>query len=210
MMRGAMCGAMKPRFRARATAVALGAASRAASKPPPRVDAGSAVSVLSWHGSCNVRKGTAGGGTNIVEEVVNMANRVTAILVIALLLSPGLLSAAEQQEAEPKPQSQQTELSNSKSFQEGRLAAKREHNAAGWVIGGVVGGGLFSLLGAGAVTGIAAASSPSPDYVPENVDTGSYMTGYEKEARGKNVRGAAISGGIMTALWIVVAVSAAQ
>jgi hypothetical protein len=139
-----------------------------------------------------------------------MLQRIVALTMVLVFLSSTALVAAEQEGAGAAAgQGQEQELSSSESYQEGRMAARREHSAGGWVVGGLVGGGLFSLLGTGVVTGIAAVSNPDPDYIPDDAQMGSYLSGYEKEARAKNVRAAAISGGAMSALWIILVLSAA-
>ncbi|MFP4409735.1 MAG: hypothetical protein ACLFPW_14530 [Spirochaetaceae bacterium] len=128
--------------------------------------------------------------------------RAIALLLIVTLVTPALLLAQEGSEEEEK--------NSSDSYLEGQFAADNEHSAGGWVAGGIIGGGLFSLLGAGVVTALAAGSSPTPDYIPEDVQTAGYMSGFRKAARQKNVRAAAISGGIMSLLWIVAVASAAN
>lgn len=107
-------------------------------------------------------------------------------------------------------QSDEVIASASESYNLGVMDAEADHNTAGWVVGGIISGGLFSLLGAGVTVGIAAASEPQADYMPENVDWLSYQRGFEKTARQKNVTAAAISGGIMTALWVGLAVAASM
>ena len=128
--------------------------------------------------------------------------KALAMVLMVSLLAPGFLVAQEKEQDETK--------SASESYLEGQFAADNEHSAGGWVAGGIISGGLFSLLGAGVVTAIAAGSSPTPDYIPEDVQTAGYMSGFKKAARQKNVRAAAISGGIMSLVWIVVVASAAN
>ena len=125
--------------------------------------------------------------------------KAIAMVLMVSLLAPGFLVAQEQEEK-----------SASESYMEGQYAADNEHSAGGWVAGGIIGGGLFSLLGAGVVTAIAAGYNPSPDYIPEDVETRGYMSGFKKAARGTNIRAAAISGGIMSLIWIVAVASAAN
>jgi hypothetical protein len=57
---------------------------------------------------------------------------------------------------------------------------------------------------------IASGSRPTPQYVPEDVDTYSYRSGYTDEARRKNLRSAAVPGVIMSTLWTILVLSAAQ
>lgn len=131
---------------------------------------------------------------------MHKVRRIIALTLIVTLVAPGLLVAQEED----------SQKSPSESYMSGRVRAENEHSAGGWVAGGIIGGGLFSLLGAGVVTAIAAGSSPDPDYIPEGEEPASYMSGFRKAARQKNVRAAAISGGVMSLLWIVVVASAAN
>lgn len=131
---------------------------------------------------------------------MQQAKRIIAIALIFTLIAPAVLIAQEDE----------SEKSPSESYMSGRVRAENDHGAGGWVAGGIIGGGLFSLLGAGVVTAIAAGSSPDPDYIPEGEEPASYMSGFRKAARQKNIRAAAISGGVMSLLWIVVVASAAN
>ena len=63
--------------------------------------------------------------------------------------------------------------------------------------------------GTGITVLIAHGSSPSPRYVPEDVEPMSYRSGYREEARRRNRRSAAIPGVIMSTLWTIVVLSAA-
>ena len=57
---------------------------------------------------------------------------------------------------------------------------------------------------------IAAGSSPSPEFVPEDVKARSYVSGYSKEAKQKNMSAVAIPGVIMSTIWTVAAISMAS
>ena len=118
------------------------------------------------------------------------------VLIVLLLVPAGLFAETG------KEKSDET-LSANESYNMGAADAREDHSAAGWAVAGVVSGGLFSLLGAGITVGIAAATSPDPEYLPDNVDLLNYQRGYEKAARKKNVAAALISGSIMSALWII-------
>lgn len=50
--------------------------------------------------------------------------------------------------------------------------------------------------------------SASESYL--DAEPAGYMAGFKKAARGKNIRAAAISGGIMSVIWIVAVASAAN
>lgn len=101
-------------------------------------------------------------------------------------------------------------LNSTESFNAGSLDAETQHSSTGWMIGGLLGGGLFSWLGTGITVLIASGSSPAPSFVPENAEPASYLSGYQKNARKQNVRSAAISGVIMSTVWTVLVLSAAS
>ena len=100
--------------------------------------------------------------------------------------------------------------SNADSYNQGVMAAEDQHSAVGWGFGGFFAGGLFSWLGTGVTVLIANGSSPSPRYMPEDVDQVSYRNGYRDEAKRKNRRAAAIPGVIMSTLWTILVISAAS
>lgn len=130
-----------------------------------------------------------------------MKQRLIALILILVLAAPGALFA---QAAE------QEERSAAASFNQGVFDAEDDHSALGWGVGGFFAGGLFSWLGTGVVVLIANGSNPSPDYMPEDVEPISYRRGYRDEARRKNRRAAAIPGVIMSTLWTIAVLSAAQ
>jgi hypothetical protein len=137
---------------------------------------------------------------------------VTALIIISLLIAP-LAAAAEEGPGDSgstaaAPDS--TSLSSSESYNTGLMRAKLEHSSGGWVAAGLISGGLFSWLGTGITVLIASGSDPSPNYIPEEVKDSSYIMGYKKEAKRKNVRSAAIPGVIMSSLWTVLVISAAS
>jgi hypothetical protein len=123
------------------------------------------------------------------------------VLVITLVCGPAGLFAEEGMEEEK---------SSSESYRIGRLDAEQEHGTGGWVALGIVGGGLFSWLGTGVSYLIAAGSNPSPDYVPDEVEARSYVSGYSKKAKQKNMSAVAIPGIIMSTIWTVAAISMAS
>jgi hypothetical protein len=128
--------------------------------------------------------------------------RVTVIVVvIAMVLAPAGVFAEEEKEEEK---------SSSESYRIGRLDAEQEHGTGGWIALGVVSGGLFSWLGTGVSYLIASGSSPSPDIVPEDVEARSYVSGYSKEAKQKNMSAVAIPGVIMSTIWTVAAFAMAS
>jgi opacity protein-like surface antigen len=128
--------------------------------------------------------------------------RLIATVLIIALLAPAALVAQESGRDETR--------SNADSYNYGVMAAEDQHTAIGWGVGGFVAGGLFSWLGTGVTVLIASGSRPTPQYVPEDVDTYSYRSGYTDEARRKNLRSAAVPGVIMSTLWTILVLSAAQ
>jgi hypothetical protein len=130
-----------------------------------------------------------------------MTQRVFAIvLAILVMTAPTGLFAEEQEETK----------SSAESYRIGQLDAEEDHGTGGWIALGVIGGGLFSWLGTGVSYLIASGSSPSPEYVPEDVKARSYSSGYSKKAKQKNMQAVAIPGVIMSTIWTVVAISAAS
>lgn len=89
------------------------------------------------------------------------------------------------------------------SYNQGVLDAETQHSSFGWGFAGFLSGTLFSWLGTGVTVVVAAVSSPSPRFVPDDADHGSYREGYRDEAKRRNVRSAAIPGVIMSTLWTV-------
>ena len=125
-----------------------------------------------------------------------MKRTIALVLIVALLLPAALFA-------------QDGGVSRAESYNRGVMAAEDEHSSIGWGVGGFIGGGLFSWLGTGVTVLIAHGSSPSPRYVPEDVDTMSYRSGYREEARRRNRRSAAIPGVIMSTLWTILVLNAA-
>ncbi|MEX2442621.1 MAG: hypothetical protein WD492_03375 [Alkalispirochaeta sp.] len=136
-------------------------------------------------------------------------NRTIALVLIVVLLAPAGIFA---QAADSAGDGQQdtTQRSNSQSYNQGVMDAEDNHSAIGWGVGGFVAGGLFSWLGTGVTVLIANGSRPTPQYVPDDVEPVSYRSGYRDEASRKNRRSAAIPGVIMSTLWTVLVLSAAQ
>ena len=134
---------------------------------------------------------------------------ITVTVAIMLVLAP-LSVLADEGQSDVKKESGSVSLSSSESYTTGMMKAKQEHGTGGWIAAGLIGGGLFSWLGTGVTVLIATGSSPSPDYIPEDVKDGSYIMGYQKEAKKKNVRSAAIPGVIMSTIWTVLVISAAN
>mgnify|MGYP006270255345 CR=1 FL=1 len=131
--------------------------------------------------------------------------RTIAAFLIITLLAPSIVLA---QSADSGTTGEAR--SNADSYNQGVMDAEDRHTAAGWGVGGFVAGGLFSWLGTGVTVLIANGSRPSPQYVPEDVEPMSYRTGYREEAVRKNRRSAAIPGIVMSTLWTVLVISAAQ
>ncbi|MDA3948181.1 MAG: hypothetical protein PF508_03055 [Spirochaeta sp.] len=100
--------------------------------------------------------------------------------------------------------------SSADSYNQGVMAAEDSHSAVGWGFGGFFAGGLFSWLGTGVTVLIANGSSPTPRYIPDDVNEMSYRNGYRDEAQRKNRRAAAIPGVIMSTLWTILVISAAS
>lgn len=100
------------------------------------------------------------------------------------------------------------ELSQSESYEKGRSDAELQHTTAGWAVGGVISGAVFSLIGTGIIALIALASNPTPPFIPEDVDPSAYTRGYREVARKKNVRAAGIGGLILSSVWVLIALSA--
>lgn len=128
--------------------------------------------------------------------------RLIASVLIISLLAPAVLVAQESRGGETR--------SNADSYNHGVMAAEDQHSAVGWGVGGFVAGGIFSWLGTGVTVLIATGSRPTPRYVPDDVDAYSFRSGYSDEARRKNLRSAAIPGVIMSTLWTILVLSAAQ
>ncbi len=150
-----------------------------------------------------------------------MKRTIAFILIVVLLAPAGALAQAtgtgadangNQPVLQQKPTLLQdsAQRSNSQSYNQGVMDAEDNHNAIGWGVGGFVAGGLFSWLGTGVTVLIANGSRPTPQYMPEDVEPVSYRSGYRDEASRKNRRSAAIPGVIMSTLWTVLVISAAQ
>jgi hypothetical protein len=122
------------------------------------------------------------------------------IIALALIISMSLPVALFAQDGG---------VSRADSYNRGVMAAEDEHTTLGWGVGGFVSGGLFSWLGTGITVLIAHGSSPSPRYVPEDVEPMSYRSGYREEARRRNRRSAAIPGVVMSTLWTILVLNAA-
>jgi hypothetical protein len=133
-----------------------------------------------------------------------MIRKSVSVILVLMLLAPAVYSTEIRLDTHATTESVK---SSGESLSEGRMAADNEHSSAGWIAGGLVSGGLFSVLGTGVITLIAAGSNPSPAYIPDDVETGAYLTGYRQEARRKNTWAAGISGSIMSAVWIMVVLS---
>jgi len=127
-----------------------------------------------------------------------------------LLVSAPLTLTAQEGQADAGNEAEGTSLSSSESYNTGIMKAKQEHGTGGWIAAGLISGGLFSWLGTGVSVLIATGSSPSPDYIPEDVKDSSYMMGYQKEAKKKNIRSVAIPGVIMSTIWTALVISASS
>lgn len=132
--------------------------------------------------------------------------RFVAIVLIIAIIFPVTLIATEAEAG--TVQSVPEVKSSSESLLQGRFDARTYHSTGGWVAGGIIGGGLFSLLGTGVVTLFAMSSSPQPHTVPDDVQIGGYTMGYTDEARKRNTRSAGIAGLLMSTIWIVYAITA--
>jgi hypothetical protein len=124
--------------------------------------------------------------------------RIVACLLIAALAVPITLVADDTADTK----------SNAESYNEGIIAAEREHTTLGWGVGSFFAGGIFSWLGTGVTVLIASGSRPTPSYIPEDVEPMSYRSGYTEEARRRNLRSSAIPGVIMSTIWTVLVLSA--
>ena len=139
-----------------------------------------------------------------------MRKRVIAVIVALTVLASPLALVADEQEGDFIGERQETDLSSSESYGEGMVQANQEHGTDGWIAAGLISGGLFSWLGTGVSVLIASGSSPSPDYIPEDTKDSSFIMGYQKEAKKKNVRSTAIPGVIMSSIWTALVIAAAS
>jgi hypothetical protein len=113
------------------------------------------------------------------------------------VLTPGKVSAAPA----PMQVSSNAPASTSvkecgQSKEEGKIQADALHRSSGWQLGGFACGLLFSFVGTGVITGIAACTSPQPDHIPSDVFEQCYKKGYTRKAKSKNVL-SALSGGAL-------------
>lgn len=127
---------------------------------------------------------------------------ISLLVIITMLFLPVFAFSADNDETEKK--------SESESYLLGRQDAKDNHGTGGWIAAGAISGGLFSWLGTGITVAIAAGSNGSPDYIPEDVKTRSYLSGYSKESKKKNIRAVAIPGVIMSLIWTGLVLTAAN
>jgi len=139
-----------------------------------------------------------------------MRKRVIAVIVALSVMTSPLALVADEQEEDYIGEKQKNEISSSESYHQGMVQAKQEHGTGGWIAAGLISGGLFSWLGTGVTVLIATGSSPSPDYIPEDTKDSSFIMGYQKEAKKKNVRSAAIPGVIMSSIWTALVIAAAS
>ena len=123
-----------------------------------------------------------------------MKRTIALVLIVTMMLPMALLG--QEQSASP-----------AQSYNRGIMAAEEEHSAIGWGVGGFVTGTAFSWLGTGVTVLLANGSSPTPRYIPEDVEPISYRSGYREEARRRNRRSAAIPGVIMSTLWTILVLS---
>lgn len=101
---------------------------------------------------------------------------------------------------------QPVRLSYNDSVRAGRQDAEEMHSSAGYFLGGVGAGLLLGLIGT-VIIGVSAGGS-QPDFIPENVDSRGYLSGYYKKAKSKN-QGAAWGGGLLgTAVWVGIVIAA--
>lgn len=139
-----------------------------------------------------------------------MEKRLIALTVALMLVLAPVSVMAEEGRNDAEKETESPSLSSSESYNTGIMQAKQEHGTGGWIAAGLISGGLFSWLGTGVSVLIATGSSPSPDYIPEDVKDNSYIMGYEKEAKKMNIRSAAIPGVIMSTIWTVLVISASS
>ncbi|TVR94629.1 MAG: hypothetical protein EA428_00210 [Spirochaetaceae bacterium] len=134
------------------------------------------------------------------------------LLILVLLMSTVVLPsfASSPGSGADSPQTRSAQLTASESYNQGVNTAAYQHSSTGWGIGGFTGGLLFSWLGTGGAVLLAATSTPTPGYTPEEVEPMSYRRGYQDEARRKNIRSAAIPGVVMSTLWTLLVIAAAS
>jgi hypothetical protein len=79
-----------------------------------------------------------------------------------------------------------------------------------WFFGGVASGTAVGLLGAGAITGVAAAIKPKPKSVPAGVDAACYRQGFASKARHEGALAALLGGLVGTVVWALILTAASD
>jgi hypothetical protein len=123
----------------------------------------------------------------MLQKERKMKKTLISVIIITLLLFGNITTLFADSADKKTP---------SESYNQGMMDAKMMNSGTGWLWGGIGSGFFFGLLGTGVVWGISAASSPEPDFIPENVEHINYMMGYEKEAKKINSR-KALTGGLI-------------
>lgn len=136
-----------------------------------------------------------------------MKRTLALLVIVSLVVGPALASTPG---GELLSTERRAERSAAESYNLGANTAAYQHSATGWGVGGFAGGFLFSWLGTGGVVLLAASSTPTPGFTPEDVEPMSYRRGYQDEARRKNIRSAAIPGIVMSTLWTLLVIAAAS
>lgn len=134
--------------------------------------------------------------------------RIIAIVLIATLCAPVVLLG--QNAPNVVPTATQLRTGAADSYNRGVMDAEDNHSSLGWGVGGFLAGGLFSWLGTGIVVLVANGSTPSPRYMPDEVEPTSYRRGFRDEAVRRNRRSAAIPGIIMSTIWTIAVLNAAN
>jgi hypothetical protein len=129
----------------------------------------------------------------------------SSFIVKELLARAEALPMEEAPDSRPKLRPQASfQASCDSSTGSGRADATQRHGSAGWFGGGLGGGVLLGLIGAGVLVAAAANTNPQPDSVPSAVDEDCYREGYRSRAKNKNMM-ATLGGGLLgTAAFVVV------
>ena len=125
-------------------------------------------------------------------------------IVKELLARAEALPMEEAPDIRPKLRPQASfQASCDSSTGSGRTDASQRHGSVNWFGGGLLGGGLLGLIGAGVLVAAAANTNPQPDSVPSDVDEDCYRDGYRGRAKNKNMM-ATLGGGLLgTAAFVV-------
>ncbi len=92
----------------------------------------------------------------------------------------------------------------------GQQDAQAGHDSSGWFMGGMGAGLLFSLLGTGVTALVANSSTPMPQMLPDknDFDLSCYASGYQIQARSKDVSSVWTGGLIGSGVGLVIIVGA--